>query len=164
MAAVKGELKKKELHVYVVELDFEKIKNDKSALNMLQKKNRRVGKRKEAFYVGVSGHSDECRFLQHKFDPLVDSEFICKCGCAKLPSKTKKSNRLVKEFGLRLRPEFYSHLIPAYSRKDGELLEGLMAKHLQKKGFAVYTDQLPNIKRPKRKKPKRKRNKSKKAR
>jgi hypothetical protein len=151
MAAVRSESKKNEYHVYVVELDFEKIKSDESALDMLKKKNRRVRKREEAFYVGVSAHSAKCRFRQHKFDPLVDSEFICKCGCAKLPSKTKKSNRLVKEFGLRLRPEFYSHLIPAYSRKDGELLEGLMAKHLQKKGFAVYTDQLPNIKREKKK-------------
>lgn len=141
-----------ELHVYVIELDFEKIRNDKTALNMLKKKNNRVGKRKEAFYVGVSAHSDECRFRQHKFDPSNDSEFICICGCTARPSKTKKSNRLAGEFGLRLRPEFYSNLIPAYSRKDGELLEGLKAKHLlRSEDCAVYTDQLPNINRKKKK-------------
>ena len=60
-----------EYRVYVVELDFEAIREEEPALKKLAKKNRRVRKRERTFYVGYSAHSTDCRFRQHKWDCLL---------------------------------------------------------------------------------------------
>ena len=137
-----------EYRVYVVELDFEAIREDEPALKKLAKKNRRVRKRERTFYVGYSAHSADCRFRQHKWDKETDPDFVCDCGTAPPVGHRKDlSCDLVKQFGIGLRLEFYDGLIPAYSPADATQLEGIVAKHLQKQNFAVYSDAIPNIKR-----------------
>jgi len=146
---VKGKVESKmyEYRVYVVELDFEAIREEKSALKKLANKNRRVRKRESAVYVGNSGHSAVCRLSRHKWDPKTDPEFVCDCGVTKSAKQRKMSSALVSEFEIGLRPEFYEGLVPAYSRADAKHLERIVAKHLQKQNFAVYSDAIPNIKR-----------------
>ena len=136
-----------EYRVYVVELDFEAIREDEPALKKLAKKNRRVRKRERAVYVGYSGHSAACRLRRHKWDPKTDHQFVCDCGVTRSAKQTKMSSALVSEFEIGLRPEFYDGLIPAYSTADAKQLEKIVAKHLQKQNFAVYSDAIPNIKR-----------------
>ena len=137
-----------EYRVYVVELDFEAIREDESAVKKLAKKNRRVRKRERAVYVGYSGHSAACRLRRHKWDPKTDHQFVCDCGTAPPVGHRKDlSCDLVKQFGIGLRLEFYDGLIPAYSTADAKQLEKIVAKHLQKQNFAVYSDAIPNIER-----------------
>ena len=136
-----------EYHVYVVELDFEAIREDESAVKKLAKKNRRVRKRERAFYVGYSAHSADCRLRQHKWDKETDPDFVCDCETAPVGHRKDLGCDLVKQFGIGLRPEFYEGLIPAYSPADAKHLERIMAEYLRKQNFAVYSDAIPNIKR-----------------
>jgi len=136
-----------EYRVYVVELDFEAIKEDESALKQLKKKNRRLSKCERALYVGYSSHSATCRLSRHKWDPKTDLEFVCSCGLTNSPGQRRMSSALVKQFEIGLRPNLYKGLIPAYSSTDAKDLERIVARHLQKQKFAVYSDAIPNIER-----------------
>ena len=72
----------KRYYVYVIELDPEVAKTKKFREN-----NPRYKQGKECLYVGQSSRKPELRFEQHK--------------------EGYKSNRYAREYGLRLRPEFF---------------------------------------------------------
>ena len=117
---------------YAVRLDWDAVKKNKTAIAKFVRKNSHVRKRKAAFYVGVTGIDPEERWLQHK---------------GKLSNGYDTSSFLVREFGIKLSPVWLSSRLEGYSREDALHLERLVAKHLKRQGYAVYSDALPDIER-----------------
>ena len=99
-------------NVYVIELDSDVSKHWRFT-------NRNCDYRPgcTCVYVGMSWHSPEARFEKHK--------------------KGIHSNNYVRNYGLRLRPEYYTKYNPML-RKDAEFMEKWLAAALSKKGFAVW--------------------------
>jgi predicted GIY-YIG superfamily endonuclease len=68
-------------------------------------------------YVGMTGLTREERFANHKAG--------------------KKAARIVRDFGVRLAPEFYEHLGPMTFR-DAQAKEKSFAEELRANGYVVY--------------------------
>jgi len=103
----------KKYYVYVIELD-----NKVVTYRKFQKKNPNYCAGNQCFYVGQSSREPSLRFEQHK--------------------EGYKSNKYAREFGVRLRPEFYDKYNPIPTRKDAEEIEEMIAKHLRHKGIGVW--------------------------
>jgi hypothetical protein len=72
---------------------------------------------KPCLYVGVTGLTPEERFARHKAG--------------------RQSSRIVKKYGIRLRPRFYERFNPMpYEEAAQKELE--VARRLRKRGFAVW--------------------------
>lgn len=100
-------------YVYVIELD-PKVAD----LRKFRIKNPKYIKGNGCFYVGQTSKNPVVRFEQHK--------------------EGYKSNKYAREFGVRLRPEFYDKYNPIPTRKDAEEIEEMIAKHLRHKGIGVW--------------------------
>ena len=98
--------------VYVVELDKAVREDPRFAAA-----NQEARPDKPCLYVGLTGLSPEDRFAQHLAG--------------------KKASRLVKRFGLRLRPRFFERLNPMTYTAAAKM-EVDLASRLRRKGFAVW--------------------------
>ena len=99
-------------HVYVVELDPAVLEEKAFAS---ANPDRRADK--PCLYVGMTGLSPEERFDRHK--------------------RGIQASRIVKRFGVRLRPRFYQRFNPMTSR-DAAAMETELARRLRLRGFAVW--------------------------
>lgn len=99
-------------HVYVVELD-PAVLADRSFAS--ENPDRRADK--PCLYVGMTGLSPEERFERHK--------------------RGIQASRIVKRFGVRLRPRLYKHFNPM-TYADARAMETELARRLRRRGFAVW--------------------------
>lgn len=100
-------------YVYVIELD-----SKVGDFRKFQKKNPKYSKGNDCVYVGQSTRKPFLRFEQHK--------------------EGYKSNKYAREYGIRLRPEFYHKYNPIPTRKDAEEIEEMIAKKLRHQGIGVW--------------------------
>ena len=98
--------------VYVVELD-ESVRKE----SRFQKANPGCDPGVKCYYVGMTGLSPEKRFENHK--------------------EGYKSNRYVREYGLRLCPMLYDEYNPL-SYSDAQEMEAELARILRRRGHAVW--------------------------
>lgn len=99
-------------NVYVVELD--------AAVRSVKKfaaANPNCREDKPCLYVGLTGLTPEARFKNHK--------------------SGVKSSSLVKRYGVRLRPRYYSRHNPM-TYEDAAAMEIALAKRLRARGFGVW--------------------------
>ena len=99
-------------HVYVVELDRGVLKERRFV-----RENPNRDTEKLCLYVGSTCISPEERFRNHQ--------------------RGHKANPFVYRYGVRLRPEFYSHY-PGLTRDEAELSERELALELRQKGYGVW--------------------------
>jgi len=99
-------------HVYVVELDREVLKDTR-----FLEANPRHDPAKPCVYVGLTGLTPEVRFVRHK--------------------SGIQASRLVRRFGLRLRPRLYERYNPM-SYAEACKREKRLAERLRRRGYAVW--------------------------
>ena len=75
---------------------------------------------KPCLYVGQTAKSPEERFAQHR--------------------NGVRSSRIVKEYGVRLRPRPYANGGPFETRAESERAEAKLAEKLRRRGFAVWSN------------------------
>ena len=101
--------------VYVIELRPEAMgKKTFAAKNADRRED------KPCLYVGQTARTPEERFAQH----LAGT----------------KSSRIVKEYGVRLRPRLYANVGPFETRAESERAETKLAEKLRRRGFAVWSN------------------------
>ena len=103
---------RKHHNVYVIELDGAVMKEPK-----FREANPDHDPGKACLYVGATGLTPEKRFENHMAG--------------------YKSNRFVRDYGVRLRSELYMEYNPL-SYEDACEMEAELARMLRKKGFAVW--------------------------
>ena len=103
---------KKNKNIYVVELD-EAVRTKKKFTEANPTPNPAL----PCLYVGRTGLTPVERFEKHKAG--------------------HKSSRMVKHFGIKLKPELYEHLNPM-TAEEVELMEETHAKKLRAQGYAVW--------------------------
>ena len=101
--------------VYVIELRPEAM--EKKAL---AGKNADRREDKPCLYVEQTAKTPEARFAQHL------------AGV--------KSSRIVREYGVRLRPRLYANVGPFETRAESERAEARLAERLRRRGFAVWSN------------------------
>lgn len=99
-------------HVYVVELDSKVLTEE-----AFRHANPDHREDKPCVYVGLTGLTPEQRFENHR--------------------RGIKAAKLVKKFGLRLRPRLYAHFNPM-TYAEAVAMEKELARRLRKRGFAVW--------------------------
>ena len=75
---------------------------------------------KPCVYVGQTARTPEERFTQHL------------AGV--------RSSRIVKAYGVRLRPRLYANVGPFETRAESERAETRLAEKLRRRGFAVWSN------------------------
>lgn len=100
--------------VYVIELSPDVLGKKRVA-------DENAGRRadKPCVYVGQTARTPEERFAQHKAG--------------------KRSSRIVREFGVRLRPRLYRNVGPFATRAEAEAAETRLAERLRRRGYAVWS-------------------------
>ena len=101
-------------HVYVIELSPE-------ALGKKRVADENAGRRddKPCVYVGQTARTPEDRFAQHM--------------------SGKRSSRIVREFGVKLKPRLYRNVGPFATRAEAEAGEKRLAERLRRRGYAVWS-------------------------
>ena len=100
--------------VYVIEL-----RRDVLEKKAFAGKNADRREDKPCLYVGQTAKTPEERFAQH-LDGI-------------------KASRIVKEYGVRLRPRLYANVGPFETRAESERAETRLAEKLRRRGFAVWS-------------------------
>ena len=100
--------------VYVIELSPEVLDRKRVA-------DENAGRRedKPCVYVGQTARTPEERFAQHK--------------------SGKRSSRIVREYGVRLRPRLYRNVGPFATRAEAEAAESRLAERLRRRGYVVWS-------------------------
>ena len=75
---------------------------------------------KPCLYVGQTAKTPEERFAQHQ--------------------SGVRSSRIVREYGVRLRPRLYANVGPFETRAESEQAEAKLAEKLRRRGFAVWSN------------------------
>ena len=101
-------------NIYVIELDKQVLEKKK-----FREANPDYVKGSPCVYVGMTSKTPEERFEQHK--------------------SGYKSSRIVKQFGIRLKPRQYQSLNPM-SRDEAAEMEFEKARRLRKKGWGVWVN------------------------
>jgi len=101
--------------VYVIELRREVLEKKKVAGKNADRRDD-----KPCVYVGQTACTPEERLAQHL------------AGI--------RSSRIVKEFGVRLRPRLYANVGPFETRAESERAETRLAEKLRRRGFAVWSN------------------------
>ena len=112
---------KSQYSVYVVELS----KRVFSENAKFREQNPQFNGVLECLYVGMTSKTPKARFEQHKHD---------------LTSKKgqKLASRIVKKYGMYLRPSLYTHLNPIANRAEALRIEKELAMHLRRQRYAVW--------------------------
>lgn len=100
--------------IYVIELDKQVLEKRK-----FREANPDYVAGSPCVYVGMTSKTPEERFEQHK--------------------SSYKSSRIVKQFGIRLKPRQYQSLNPM-SRDEATEMEFEKARRLRKKGWGVWVN------------------------
>ena len=100
--------------VYVIELSPDVLGKKRVA-------DENAGRRedKPCVYVGQTARTPEERFAQHK--------------------SGKRSSRIVREYGVRLRPRLYRNVGPFATRAEAEAAESKLAEKLRGRGYVVWS-------------------------
>ena len=101
--------------VYVIELRPEAMEKRAFAA-----KNAERREDKPCLYVGQTARTPEERFAQH----LAGT----------------RASRMVREYGVRLRPRLYANAGPFETRAESERAETRLAETLRRRGFAVWSN------------------------
>ena len=101
-------------NIYVIELDKEVLKKRR-----FKEANPDYVEGKPCVYVGMTSKSAEDRFNQHK--------------------EGYRASRIVKQFGIRLKPRQYETHNPM-SRDEASEMEFEKARRLRKKGWGVWVN------------------------
>ena len=101
--------------VYVIEL-----RSDVMEKKVFAGKNADRREDKPCLYVGQTARTPEERFAQH-------------LGGI-------RSSRIVREYGVRLRPRLYANVGPFETRAESERAETRLAEKLRRRGFAVWSN------------------------
>jgi len=101
-------------NIYVIELSHEVLTNKK-----FREANPDYISGKPLAYVGMTSRTPEVRFEQHKTG--------------------YKSSRLVKKYGIRLKPRQYTALNPM-TYNEAVKMEKLKTKQLRKRGWGVWSN------------------------
>jgi len=75
---------------------------------------------KPCLYVGQTARTPEERFAQHQ--------------------NGIRSSRIVREYGVRLRPRLHASVGPFETRAESERAETRLAEKLRRRGFAVWSN------------------------
>jgi hypothetical protein len=102
-------------NVYVIELRPEVMERKKVAGKNVE---RRVDK--PCVYVGQTAKTPEERFAQHM--------------------NGVRSSRIVREYGVRLRPKLYKNIGPFVTRAEAEEAEKRLAERLRRRGYVVWSN------------------------
>lgn len=100
--------------VYVIELRREVLERKKVADENADRR-----EDKPCVYVGQTARTPEERFAQHLAG--------------------KRSSRIVREFGVKLKPRLYRNVGPFATRAEAEAGEKKLAERLRRRGFAVWS-------------------------
>lgn len=100
-------------HIYVIELDLEVVRFRK-----VREENPDYVDGMPCLYVGQTAKTPEERFQQHL--------------------SGTKSNRYVRKFGRRLRPDIFERYNPLRTRQEAEAMEERLAEKLRTRGYAVW--------------------------
>ncbi len=103
---------KERFNIYVIELELAVLK-----VKRFREANPDYMEGKSCVYVGMTSRTPEERYEQHK--------------------NGYKSARLVKKFGLRLKPRQYRSLNPM-SYEEASRMEREKARRLRKRGYGVW--------------------------
>ena len=100
--------------VYVIELSPE-------ALGKKRVADENAGRRedKPCVYVGQTARTPEERFAQHV--------------------SGKRSSRIVREYGVKLKPRLYRNVGPFATRAEAEAAEKRLAERLRRRGYVVWS-------------------------
>ncbi len=127
-------------HLYVIELDYELIKNWKFMLRNKQYRNDM-----DCLYVGSTSHTCACRFLQHQLHAKKEiDEYICFCDGKRNVKKFVRAGGHTRGsyypgvYGLRLRPDLFCQLNPIKDQLQAMRMEMQLAEKLRKEGYAVW--------------------------
>jgi|TARA_B100000809_G_scaffold198213_1_gene197982 hypothetical protein len=101
-------------NIYVIELDKEVLKKRR-----FKEANPDYVEGKPCVYVGMTSKSPEDRFNQHK--------------------EGYRASRIVKQFGIRLKPRHYESHNPM-NRDEASEMEFEKARRLRKKGWGVWVN------------------------
>ncbi len=101
--------------VYVIELRRDVLERGRFA-----RKNPELRVDKPCVYVGQTAKTPEERFAQH-----LDGV---------------RSSRIVREYGVRLRPKLYANVGPFETRAESERAETKLAEKLRRRGYAVWSN------------------------
>ena len=99
--------------IYVIELNKEVLTKKK-----YQGQNPNYNPEKPCVYVGQTSLTPEGRFEKHK--------------------SGEKSAKIVKNFGVRLKPRLYKSHNPMKTREEAEKMEVEKARRLRKRGYWVW--------------------------
>ena len=113
-AAQDGAKEPRAYRVYVIELHPDVMGRKRVA-------DENAGRRedKPCVYVGQTARTPEERFAQHKGG--------------------KRSSRIVREHGVKLRPKLYRNWGPYATRAEAEAAERRLAEKLRRRGYAVWS-------------------------
>lgn len=100
--------------VYVIELSPDVLGKKRVA-----EENPRRREDKPCVYVGQTARAPERRFEQHK--------------------SGKRSSRIVREYGVKLKPRLYRNVGPFATRAQAEAAETRLAEKLRRRGYAVWS-------------------------
>jgi hypothetical protein len=100
-------------HIYVIELEAAVL-----TFRKVREENPLYVEGMPCLYVGQTARSPEERFEQHV--------------------SGVKSNRYVRTFGIRLRPDLFERYNPLRSREEAEAMEQRLAEKLRTRGYAVW--------------------------
>jgi predicted GIY-YIG superfamily endonuclease len=100
--------------VYVIELRPEVLEKRRVADENADRR-----EDKPCVYVGQTAKSPEERFAQHLAG--------------------KRSSRIVREYGVQLKPRLYRNVGPFGTRAEAEAAEKRLAEKLRRRGYAVWS-------------------------
>jgi hypothetical protein len=100
--------------VYVIELRPEVLRKKKVASENADRR-----EDKPCVYVGQTARTPEERFEQHLAG--------------------KRSSRIVREFGVQLKPRLHRNWGPYETRAEAEAAERRLAEKLRRRGYAVWS-------------------------
>lgn len=127
-------------HLYVVELDYDLIKNKK-----FMRINPRHKTDMDCLYVGKTSHTCECRFIQHQMHAKKRSlGYTCLCDGKEVFKEFVRGGGHTRGsyypgvYGLRLRPDLCSVYNPIADHMRVSQQEEKLADYLRLQGYAVW--------------------------
>jgi len=127
-------------HLYVVELDYELIKNKKFI-----KQNPGYKNDMDCLYVGSTSHTCQCRFKQHREHAKKRTlGFTCLCDGKEQFREFLRGGGHTRgsyypgAYGLRLRPDLFMKYNPIMDQNYAKVMEKKLADMLRSQGYAVW--------------------------
>ena len=127
-------------HLYVVELDYDLVKNWKF---MQANPGYKTGM--DCLYVGSTSHTPVCRFAQHRMHAKKRTlGYECTCDGKEVFHEFVRGGGHTRGsyypgvYGLRLRPDLYFSRNPLPSQKAVMAAEAKLASDFRRLGYAVW--------------------------